>query len=459
MFEDMQRGLVELAVSSGKKLTHPVTGFVTSSEPGTEGVILLYDNFLYILALLRSKTHENVLEARKLLERLFFFQQLFPDQEEFGSFPVALHEYPCCSDKMQATHILALLYWVQKEFGHVLANHKLSLVIDRLLDYVASLEVSAFPLWARVKMAAVLHAYGRKCQFPEIESGFLPDPIALSHMMQSYQLAKEAIDWSEFWKLVAATWHPGVMRFAGPSFRGFQEGYCQLVSLYDYFMAAFTGQLALIAKKQGIDALSAAIVRVEEAPFQVALPTAVSRFKGVSNQMDWITYQDEKTSVSIITGAKRQQQVAGFSPFSLLSGTHSLSIEIHKGVLKSYLRGDGFYTLRIELDTDAFVEEKEGNALSIWFDDQKECQVTVAGIKASCFELSEPVLITLGDVAVALSCKVASGDGEFVGHIRRGNRSSQKQLKSKKVAYDQEIFYRAIRGEGPAALELTFRFC
>ena len=118
MQQDLQRQCIELAVASGKKYCHPDTRFITLQNTSLEGFIPLYENFLYALTLLRSKTQENILEARALLERLFYFQH--PDA--FGNFPLFIHEFPHARDHMQAVRILTVLVWIQRDFTAVLGT-------------------------------------------------------------------------------------------------------------------------------------------------------------------------------------------------------------------------------------------------------------------------------------------------------------------------------------------------
>lgn len=419
---NLQKNLIELALSSGKKLYHPDARFIISKDPE----ILLYDNFLYALALLRSKTQENILEAKNLLERLFFFQQPFKELENYGSFPVALHDFPRCSDKMQPVHILTVLYWIQKEFSHVLASKKLASVIEKLIDVCLAMNMDEFPLWAKIKHAAVLYAFDKKVEFVDIDEKIIPDPTSFAQIMLAYQLAPQAIDWRPFWSLVWATWHPKACRFCGPSFRLFQDGFEQEVTLYDYFMAQFTGSLSTASGICQPGALQASLVRQDHLLCDAACLQNV--------------YKSDVTSISIITDAKAKG--SGFAPFYLLTGSHSLVID---GNLSHYQKEANRFSLFIDIDMPA-IDEKEPSALSIYFDNQKDCDVQVSGKKASCFTLDEPITIKLGDLSLKATFEPISGACQFVGHISRANRKSQKQIKSRTEAYDTKLFLRAIRG-------------
>ncbi|MBP7074403.1 MAG: hypothetical protein KBA81_03345 [Rhabdochlamydiaceae bacterium] len=81
---------VELAIKAGRARQSPLTGFVHHSYENIErasDTIPVYENFCFALALFRTKSVENILEAKTLLERLFAFQTS-------EGFPIYLHEFP-----------------------------------------------------------------------------------------------------------------------------------------------------------------------------------------------------------------------------------------------------------------------------------------------------------------------------------------------------------------------------
>src|SRR3569832_1741282 len=81
---------LELALRAGRARQSPQTGFVHHSYENLERsaeTIPVYENFCFALALFRTKTVENVLEAKNLLERLLAFQTA-------EWFPLFLHDYP-----------------------------------------------------------------------------------------------------------------------------------------------------------------------------------------------------------------------------------------------------------------------------------------------------------------------------------------------------------------------------
>src|SRR5205807_10554919 len=126
MTDDFLRKLIELAAQSGKSKLSEQTGFIQHHPKVLEGepaeAIPLYENMLYVLALFRTKTHENMQEAKILLDRLLYFQPQNKDVVSFGNFPVYLHDFPYCRDHFQAFKMMAPLFWIIEEFLPVLGE-------------------------------------------------------------------------------------------------------------------------------------------------------------------------------------------------------------------------------------------------------------------------------------------------------------------------------------------------
>ncbi len=53
---------------------------------------------LFALALLRSRTTENILEAKAIVDNLLHFQ--LKEGPSAGNFPKYLHEYPNCKQRL-----------------------------------------------------------------------------------------------------------------------------------------------------------------------------------------------------------------------------------------------------------------------------------------------------------------------------------------------------------------------
>lgn len=109
---------IELALKAGRKRQSEITRFVhfcyEDPEKSTE-TIPTYENFCFALALLRSRSVDNVLEAKTLLEKLLAFQV---GQE----FPVYLHEYPHCRYAGLKSKLSPVIFFILRDFQSVLGE-------------------------------------------------------------------------------------------------------------------------------------------------------------------------------------------------------------------------------------------------------------------------------------------------------------------------------------------------
>lgn len=111
------RSLYEESLSSIDERISPQTGFFHFHKESYGGKpsfsIPFYENFLVVLLLLRTKNHDHVLEAKRLLLALLRF-------ETQGSFPQMLHEYPSPAYPTHAVLTLAALWQIATDFKSVL---------------------------------------------------------------------------------------------------------------------------------------------------------------------------------------------------------------------------------------------------------------------------------------------------------------------------------------------------
>jgi hypothetical protein len=445
MQQDIQRHFIELALGAGKKYCHPDTKFITLQEPGQEGFIPLYENFLYALALLRSKTQENILEARAHLLRLFYFQH----PEASGNFPLFVHEFPYARDHFQAVRILTVLAWIQKEFTAVLGaecSSKLKKTTELLVSFIELYSKEprehALPIWASCKIACLLDACGVNVSCPDLttytELKSYGDPIALAEMISAYQLSPKKCDWSSFWRYLAHCWHEPSKSYVGPAYKVVYEGYEPQVTAFDYYMGYFSGALRPKADAVQLAALFAALVQPGHEMQKID-----GSFSEKNDRFSWHLSQCPDWAISQIAGVIQPEQAYGFFPLHLVTVKHTLAMQLHQGTLEKVTQQGDTLSFEIAVSEDAFNDNKEkSKVLSFFFDDRPKTSIAIDGKKATCFEISSPVEICLGDVRSAINCKT---EGEFVGHIARSNRHGQKRSHVRTEAFDVQFFIRALR--------------
>lgn len=107
-----------LTIKAGRLRQSAQTGFVhhcyEQCERGWE-TIPVYENFCFALALFRTKTVENVLEAKALLERLFAFQTS-------QGFPIYLHEFPQCKSRKIQQKLSVVAQFLLRDFSSILGT-------------------------------------------------------------------------------------------------------------------------------------------------------------------------------------------------------------------------------------------------------------------------------------------------------------------------------------------------
>lgn len=108
---------LDLALKAGRLRQSPVTSFIHHCDHAehTRDGIPTYENFCFALTLFRTKTAENGLEAKALLEKLFAFQTQ-------DGFPIYLHEYPICHSRKHSARIALVAHLLLKEFSAVLGE-------------------------------------------------------------------------------------------------------------------------------------------------------------------------------------------------------------------------------------------------------------------------------------------------------------------------------------------------
>src|SRR5438105_2193850 len=100
---DGLKQLLEMALSAGRNWQSPQTGYVqycyNIQDESRHDTIPTLENVLFAYALMRSRLADNINEAKDLLNRLLFFQNKENDASH-GNFPIYLHEFPFCKDRL-----------------------------------------------------------------------------------------------------------------------------------------------------------------------------------------------------------------------------------------------------------------------------------------------------------------------------------------------------------------------
>ena len=245
------RHLNQMAVAAGRQLESAQSSYLHyyyHDEEGPYDTIPIRENILFVLALCRSRVAEQVQEAKQRLKSLLAFQT------DSGNFPVYLHQYPHCVDRLAAISILPPLIIIQKTFASVLGEETRSALrnaIDKTMRYcrVQSEELN-LPCTLKATLGAVAVALGENDwgqplldqarEQPKPSTWFSPE--GLSQLLIAQQLVPDQ-SWPELWEHLNATYHRKTGSYVGPAMVVYQRNCKPAATLYHYTMAYLTGAL------------------------------------------------------------------------------------------------------------------------------------------------------------------------------------------------------------------------
>lgn len=462
----------DLAIACAKKRVNLQTGYLhhcyhalPEEIPVT---IPVMENVLYALALLQTRTIENITEGKRILERLLAFQDY-----KTGNFPVYLHEFPECIDCYQGVHLLVPFYWILKQFHQVLGadlKNKLEHTVDAiLLTNMEEMNRRNVPDPIGVKIAAAAFAFGKDCNLIkrfEEPSAMWYEPRSLSEMMLALQLI--APDFSSipaFWIHLCNTHHLPSASYAGPSLRELQIKEEPQTTLYDLFWASFTDVYPERVLRDQPLHLYAALIQ----PSEVKIPQKAYPFnvQGEWQGRPWTMHQTEHYTYAFI----EQQAVhdpakdKGVSPLHFAWGSpkrlHTFVCQNGNCCLKKFSPNESSITFTAELGDIPLLEDREkARELAFFFDIPDAVKLTVDDIATNTFRLNDEIVMTSEGRSFLLSFEVIEGEGQFMGHFMRGNRPSQIANKGihRFEAYDWQIFLRTIRRSEKCTLRVKMSF-
>lgn len=479
---DLTKQLVELAVTSGRGLQSSQTGLIhyckEAVDEEIDHTIPLYENFLFAYALMRTRTQQNVLEARALISRLL------PFQLTDGNFPLYLHDFPQGKDRFAAVHFIVPCYYLLRDYATVLSielKEKLEESTKRLLSFVEPIQEAPFQI--RIKLAGAYVAFGKLWQNRELEEkgnrllhtlveeskspsfGTWFSPVYIAETLIGLQLAGidwKNSDWNHFWNYLSLTWHPTSRAYTGPAVKVLQKEQEPETTLYDLFLGELTGGYPYHAFNPGIIQVQGAIVQ----PFQEPLPPSPAFLEGEVAGHPWRVVKQPQFAYSAIDvgGPLPPELKKGFHPFRLVFGDENqvFSLIGQGGLFTSWRtepveNGANFYVLlgeKIEeigsdkvTEVQLFTEQNEG------------LDILIDGRPSTTFQLGQEISLSHPLLKYTLRFTLAAGDGRFFGHLMPANRPSQVALKGKNrfAAYDWQLFLRTVRRQEPCEIKIEWR--
>lgn len=486
--DDAVRQLTELAIRAGRKRQSSQTGYIHHcyhiQEEEIHYPIPMVENILFALALFRTRTSENMIEAKDILQKLLAFQNS-EDPALKGNFPIYLHDFPQCKDRYIGVHLLPPFFWIMKHYQQVLGNQlneKLISSINFLLAYCLKIQKEKpAPYFIGIKLAAGLKAFGFLFKNAEIEQEgeilmqeFIKQGQHPSWMIPQYIgdicIALQMIypdfnksPWSHFWDHLSNTWHRTSSSYIGPAIREFQQGEQPQQTLYDLYMGCFSNAFSQRALMDSPIHLQAALIQPMEGKIPpVNYPYAA---KGEVQGHSWKMFSKEKYAYALLdkSEALNPSLEKGFHLMRILWGTnraHTLVCQGGNPAKLDFKAEEEEILLNFWLNDPAPGEDREKNKeIAFYVDVQDGAVIQVEGERASTFKMDEKVDLFLENLNCQLKFSLLEGEGQFMGHIMRGNRPSQISLKgeNKYHAYDWQIFLRTLRRSSPCLIQARIK--
>lgn len=477
---EISRQLNDLALTAGRSYLSAETGFLhlcySIQEEQMAHSIPLVENALFALALLKTKTQEGVLEGKTLLDKLLHFQAAT------GNFPIYIHEYPICHDRLLGARLLPIFYWILKQFQHVIGaelKERLEKAVEHLLKYILNaIQEKTAPDFLSYKIAAITSAFGKFFKDSDLVkdgtqlfqslpkagasfSWYAPQHLA-ERLIGAQMLAEESIH-PEFYVHLANTWHSHLKTYVGPALRVFHRKQQPEMSAYDLFLGAFTGELSLQKFRGHFSELQGALVQ----PIQAFLNS--SQFpkteKGEVEGHRWEMHQDVQFAYSLIEKKNLTTIEKGAHPFYFVWGdaANLQTLALQGGNVDSVsyqVKADNVIELILDLKERVDPEDRFlSREISFFTEDSQNVTINVEGKPSTTFNIGDKVHILHPNRQIALQFLLLEGEGIFKGHVMKGNRPSQvsKNTVERFAAYDWQIFLRTVTRTHPCKLKVLIR--
>lgn len=491
---DRAKQLVHLAIAAGRRFQSSQTKFVhyyhRPIDYSMADTIPLYENFLFVLALLRERTSESFAEGKALLDRLLYFQN-FLENPQLGNFPVYLHQYPDCTDRYLGFQLLPVFYWTLRQFSIILGaelRERLVVAARTLLSYCVKTQTDTpAPPHLAIKVAAAMEAFGRLWADPALQQSGLSAledlrlrvdqedsissliPTMTADILLALQMVYESFGsspWANFWRRVCALWHVGLASYVGPAWQVFQVRSEAQATLYDLYMGYFSESYSHRALETQAFQLEGILIQPSADTIQQpALPFEKS---GIVSGRHWMMRQTPQYGLALLQKCERDPaKDPSYSPLRLVWGdlnrAHSLALQGGSSESVNFEVTPSGVTLLLQLPTEIPNEVKQRNREALLFiDSQEAMRFEVGGKsgKATTFQLGEVVRVHARGMELIVSFTLDLGEGRFFGHLSPGNRPAQLNHEGadRFAVFDRSLFLRTISRSPDCRVRISLQF-
>lgn len=396
-----QTRAIDLAVSAGRKRQSERTGFIHlfPQEKEAWDTIPFYENLCFVLALFRQKAADAVLEGKELLDKLLGFQL------EEGNFPVFLHEFPRGKDAYLALRVAPILLQLERKFSSILGadlKAKIERSLQKLLSFAAKVrQERPYPLLWENRFRACF-----KQPLLPVDVSLL-SPQEWGEWVITVQLA-DRLDLLE-----TLPFHSNLQVLLGPISTDIQERFEPQPVALEWALAErkamFTPRL------------------LQDHPHQI-LAAPLFPLETKTQETTWILRQEGQGPLSVLWQGKALHSLRS-SPATWIDPNEQGA------------------TLNFQLSQPVVWKREDLFEISFHCDASSETQVFVEGQKATVFQLNDRVTVQTPSFSLSLRFTLIEGEGDFCGHIARGNRANQCACKGllQYEAFDWHIGLRTLR--------------
>lgn len=477
--------LVQFAIAAGRYLQSSQTGFVhhydRPVDDTSRDTIPLYENFLLALALSRTHKAESRQEGAALLSKLLAFQ-MHQSAEHDGCFPIYMHEYPTCKDRVAEIKLLPIFFFMLYRLpvplhADVLATLESATI--KLMQALESIDPLNLPIGLGLQWAAAFALFGKKWQrkewlklgeetlkawqtrAEEPDSSLFYQPKQIAEVLVALQMLYANIQespWHFFWKRISYSWHVPLATYVGPHVYTLQREEEPEVTLYDLYMGYFSRVYSRRATALQPLHLQGALVQPSNEKLET--PQLPFEHTGTFQGRSWLMWQHPAYACAVIQ--KREEDVPGlgFTPFVLYWGdvntAHSLICSGQGPQTIDWMVIDGGLALLARLPEEVPSEAKQRNRELSFYTDQTDATWIEVGAekRSTVFQVGEMMYLRGTYPPIQLRFGLHEGDGHFFGHVHPGNRPSQSASagKNRFKLFDKHIFLRTLHRQPDCAL-------
>ena len=187
-------------------------------------------------------------------------------------------------------------------------------------------------------------------------------------------------------------------------------------------------------------------------------------FKGMHHGHQWDLIKHSEWACTLLEMKEpiNPSHIKTFIPFRLVWAGSSL---VHSLICQSYHARRIEY--RFDLETSSFdlmfyldenhdlVDREKQKEIFFYLDFDPTFQIKVDELSSSTFKIDQTLTLHLINRRLSISFELIEGDGQFLGHIMRGNRPSQISVKGENrfTSYDWIFFLRSVRRQGKCVIK------